>query len=145
MKDLQNYSQIEVEILKVIRTASKPYIYSDQISIEYFNSLLSFIGQNTEAFLSKIGIEFIKQYIMHHHSSAADNAQSISGRIITSMKKLLHYQKTRDATIPDDLSVSAIGLDASAPPSRSKGIFYGYMLNCLVNHTSENDNSNSLV
>ena len=141
LKDLQRFSQIEDEILRVIRTASKPYVYSDQISTEYFNSLLSFIGQNTEAFLSKIGIEFVKQYFLHHYSCASENAQSISGRIITATKKLLHFQKTRDATIPDDLTMSAMGLDTSAPPSRRKGIFYGYMLNCLVNHASDNENT----
>lgn len=44
MRDLQKYSEIEQEILNTIRAASKPYAFSDQISKEYFDYLVSFIG-----------------------------------------------------------------------------------------------------
>ena len=83
--------------METIRSASKPYFYSDSISLEYFQCLTSLVGQNTEAFMSPIGIEFINQFVLqHHHTSgsgitAGETSQTVTGKIQTCIKKLLHF------------------------------------------------------
>jgi len=67
---------------------------------------MSLVGQNTEAFMSQIGVEFILDFTLHHHHQAGsgintrENSGTVSGKILAQLKKLLHFQKTRDAAIP---------------------------------------------
>jgi hypothetical protein len=69
--------------------------------MDYFQALMSLVGQNTEAFISIIGIEFILNFtLQHHHNVSSEASHTVSGKIQTSLKKLLHLQKTRDAVIP---------------------------------------------
>ena len=104
--DLSNFSRIQTTILNQIQSSSQPFFFSDQITLDYFQSLMSLIGQNTEAFMSQIGVEFILDFTLHHHHQAGsgintkDSGQTVSGKILTQLKKLLHFQKTRDAVMP---------------------------------------------
>lgn len=68
--DLRCIKRVEAVIIGVIQSASKPLFYSDSITMEYMHALTSFIGQNTEAFMSPIGIEFILNFSLNHHHTA---------------------------------------------------------------------------
>jgi hypothetical protein len=58
---------------------------------------MSLVGQNAEAFMSPIGVEFFLDFILHHHHQAGsginarENAGTVSGQIHTQLKKLLHF------------------------------------------------------
>ena len=64
LSDIREFQTIEKLIIKTIHSASKPYFYSDAISLDYFECLTSFIGQNTEAFMSPIGIEYLNHFVL---------------------------------------------------------------------------------
>lgn len=76
------------------------------MTLEYFQSLVSLVGQNTEAFMSQVGVEFMINFTLNHHHSggsaagAGDHSHTVSGKIQSQLKKLLHIQKTRDAAVP---------------------------------------------
>jgi len=135
--------------MNTIHSASKPFFYSDSIALEYFQCLTSLIGQNTEAFMSPIGIEFINNFILqHHHSSGSgiatgETSKTVTGKIQTSIKKLLHFQKTRDAVIsigqqnvsaPDQTPAKApqaVDDNAAEKTGKYRSIFYSFILRCV--------------
>ena len=69
LQDLRDYDRIQKMIIKVIHSASKPYFHSDTITEDYLQILCSFVGQNTEAFMSQIGIEFVLFFTLFHHAN----------------------------------------------------------------------------
>jgi len=48
---------------------------------------MSFVCQNTEAFMSQIGVEFIVNFSLHHQAKAGagmnENMHSVSGKILS--------------------------------------------------------------
>jgi hypothetical protein len=68
--DLRCIKRVETAIIGVIQSASKPLFYSDSTTLEYMHALTSFIGQNTEAFMSPIGVEYLLNFSLNHHHTA---------------------------------------------------------------------------
>jgi hypothetical protein len=79
LMDLVEFDRIQECLNQVILSASKSYFYSDDMTMEYFNCLLSLVGQNTEAFISNIGIEFLLNFTLKQQQS--ENAHTVSGKI----------------------------------------------------------------
>lgn len=56
--------------------------------------------------MSQVGIEFVINFTLnYHHSSGSsvgvnEGSHTVSGKIQTQLKRLLHVQKTRDAVVP---------------------------------------------
>ena len=58
--------------MSTIKSASRPYFYSDSLTLDYFSILMSLISHNTEAFMSHVGIEFIIHFMLNYrHSSGS--------------------------------------------------------------------------
>lgn len=52
LADLSHLDKVKKVIGNALSMSSKPFYYSDNITIEYFQALTTFVGQNTEVFLS---------------------------------------------------------------------------------------------
>ena len=91
--------------------------------------------------MSPIGIEFVNNFVLqHHHSNASgisygEASQTVQGKIQTALKKLLHFQKTRDAEISS--GPAAQRADPNQTPSKtdlkgkSRSVFYTFVLKCV--------------
>lgn len=62
--------RVERVILEAIRSVSTPLLHSDAVTLGYFSSLLSFVGPTGEAFLGRIGVQFVVDFTLRHHSSS---------------------------------------------------------------------------
>lgn len=95
--------------------------------------------------MSQVGVEFMINFTLnHHHSSgsavgAGDFGHTVSGRIQTQLKRLLHVQKTRDAAVPIGTQqlVESKDQDPHTTPqkqaergSKCRSIFYSFVLRC---------------
>jgi len=104
--------------------------------------------------MSQIGVDFLVNFILNHHHTAGSGApvgessQTISGKIQSQLKKLLHFQKTRDAVIAFDAPKSS---DPHETPKKDggdsgkcKSIFFCFILRC-VSHLLKEDNDDNLL
>lgn len=66
LSDLAHVNQIKKVISDTITLASKPFFFSDSIALEYFQCLTTFVGQNTEVFLSQLGVDYLLKFVLQH-------------------------------------------------------------------------------
>lgn len=94
------------------------------------------------AFISPVGIEFLTCFILQHQTGfgARDQSSSVSAKIHTTIKKLLHFQKSRDAVISTNPQREQVVSNdqtpdkqpSTDPPSKVKSIFYSFVLKCVM-------------
>jgi hypothetical protein len=55
-RELEEYKRVEGVIVDVIKSSSRPYLYSDEVTLEFFNSVARLVASNYYVFSSDIGI-----------------------------------------------------------------------------------------
>lgn len=102
--------------------------------MEYVDAFTKLISGSTLAFMSPIGYEFFISFVLNHHSSSglslAEASHSVSGKIQTQIRKLLHLQKSRDSAI--EVPINKSMSDISDQKVKIRSVFFSFVQKLLL-------------